>query len=84
MGKVQDVKRFKNMISSYESRLLKRAKVEDTKDQLNVRTLQIQSILSILSTELTQIDLLRVTDRIRTEAPKMVRGATILENSAED
>ena len=37
-GEAKDVKRFKNMISAYESRLLKRARVEDISNQLNVRT----------------------------------------------
>ena len=47
-GDAKDVKRFKNMISAYESRLLKRARVEDISDQLNCRTQQISTILRIL------------------------------------
>ena len=31
-GNAKDMKRYKNMISAYESRLLKRAKVEDIQD----------------------------------------------------
>ena len=31
-GEAKDVKRFKNMISAYESRLMKRARVEDISD----------------------------------------------------
>ena len=33
----KEVKRLKNMISAYESRLLKRAKAEDVQDQLEAR-----------------------------------------------
>ena len=83
-GNAKDVKRFKNMISAYESRLLKRARVEDISDQLNVRTQQLQSILKILQRELTPRDLIQVTDCIKHEAPQMVRGASLVAKSGED
>ena len=78
------MKRFKNMISAYESRLLKRARVEDISDQLNVRTTQIQSILRILQRELRPQDLIRVTTCIRQETPQLVRGASLANIHSTD
>ena len=37
----KETKRLKNMISAYESRLLKRAKNEDLSDHLEVRNVQV-------------------------------------------
>ena len=65
------------MISAYESRLLKRARVEDISDQLNTRTTQISPILRILQRELQPEDLLKVTTCIRNETPQLVRGAAL-------
>ena len=76
---IKDVKRFKNMISAYESRLLKRAKVEDIQDQLNVRTAQLQSILMVIRRELDPDLLQRITDVIKAESPKMVRCSTLTD-----
>lgn len=50
-GDEKEVKRLKNMMSAYESRLVKRAKQEDTQAQIDVRTQQLQTILKILYEE---------------------------------
>ena len=47
-GSAKETKRLKNMISAYESRLLKRARNEDLTEHLDVRNAQISSILKIL------------------------------------
>ena len=47
-GTAKETKRLKNMISAYESRLLKRARNEDLTEHLDIRNAQIQSILKIL------------------------------------
>ena len=51
-GSKKETKRLKNMISAYESRLLKRAKYEDLNEHLEIRNAQISSILKILKEEL--------------------------------
>lgn len=45
---VKEARRLKNLISAYESRLLKRAKDEDTQAQIDVRTQQLTTILKII------------------------------------
>lgn len=47
-GSAKETKRLKNMISAYESRLLKRARNEDLTEHLDIRNAQISSILRIL------------------------------------
>ena len=47
-GSAKETKRLKNMISAYESRLLKRARNEDLTEHLDIRNAQISSILKIL------------------------------------
>ena len=51
-GSAKETKRLKNMISAYESRLLKRARNEDLTEHLDIRNAQISSILKILKQEL--------------------------------
>ena len=48
VGEPKETKRLKNMISAYESRLLKRAKNEDLTEHLEIRNKQVQSIVKIL------------------------------------
>ena len=72
IGCPKETKRLKNMISAYESRLLKRAKNEDLTEHLEIRNAQVTSIIRILKQELNQHQFLRIIRRIRTETPKMV------------
>ena len=62
------------MVSAYESRLVKRATTEDLREQLEVRNLQVKTILSILKEELMPDDLSRVIRRIHQETPQMMVG----------
>ena len=66
-----EIKRLKNMVSAYESRLLKRAIKEDLRAQVDTQNQQIACIMSIIKQELTSADLLRVTQRIINETPAM-------------
>ena len=70
----KELKRLKNMVSAYESRLVKRATTEDLREQLEVRNQQVKTILSILKQELLPNDLKRVIRRIHNETPKMMVG----------
>jgi len=76
----KEIKRLKNMISAYESRLLKRAISEDLRAQVETRNKQIATIMSILKQELNSSDLTRVTRRIIRETPKMT-GVTGGQNT---
>ena len=66
-----EVKRLKNMVSAYESRLLKRAIKEDLRAQVDTQNAQITSIMNIIKQELSTVDLHRVSQRIINETPAM-------------
>ena len=65
----KELKRLKNMVSAYESRLVKRATMEDLREQLEIRNEQVKTILKIMKEELAHHDLVRVISRIRKETP---------------
>ena len=44
----KELKRLKNMVSAYESRLVKRATMEDLREQLEIRNEQVKTILKIM------------------------------------
>ena len=48
----KELKRLKNMVSAYESRLVKRATMEDLREQLEIRNEQVKTILKIMKEEL--------------------------------
>lgn len=73
----KELKRLKNMVSAYESRLVKRATTEDLHEQLEVRNTQVKAILKILSDELLPCDLMRITKRIYQETPQMTLGNVV-------
>ena len=60
----KELKRLKNMVSAYESRLVKRATTEDLREQLEVRNLQVKTILSILKEELMPKESLKLTQTL--------------------
>ncbi len=78
-GEVKEAKRLKNMVSAYESRLVKRAKQEDTQAQIDIKTQQLQTILKILYEEVPSAKRQRIVDRIQTETPKLTVGQSISE-----
>ena len=74
-GIKKETKRLKNMLSAYESRLLKRAKYEDLNEHLEIRNAQIASILKILKEDLPKDKFISICRRITAETPKMVAGS---------
>ena len=61
------IKKLKNQISSYESRLLKRAQLEEQKVQLNSKDSKMDRFVDILREELTGRDFKRIMKRIDEE-----------------
>ena len=51
-----EIKRLKNMISAYESRLIKRASAEENEKKVAIRDQQIIVIKNILQEELSEDD----------------------------
>ena len=68
---IKESRRIKNLISAYESRLLKRAKDEDTQAQIDVRAQQLATILKIIQQELPSCESKRIFKRIEKETPRM-------------
>ena len=68
---VKEARRLKNLISAYESRLIKRAKDEDTQAQIDVRTQQLTTILKIIQEELPSCEAKRIFKRIKKETPRL-------------
>lgn len=72
------------MISAYESRLIKRAKSEDLSELLEIRNLQVQTIIRILKQELPEMQFIRIVRRIKDEAPRMVPGSFFTQPASTD
>ena len=79
----KELKRLKNMVSAYESRLVKRATMEDLREQLEIRNEQVKTILKIMKEELEHHDLVRVISRIRKETPQMVIGSSVSKSKKD-
>ena len=74
MTKHSDIKRLKNQISAYQSRLVQRAQLEDINAQLEVRKAQLERIVDVLQKELDESTLSRVMGRIKKETPELNRA----------
>ena len=68
----KEIKRLRNMISAYESRLNKRETVEQLRSQIELRNQQVAVMLKVMKQELTPEMLNTCLRRIRLETPKMV------------
>ena len=75
----KEIKRYKNMISAYGSRLHKREDVEQLKEQVEIRNQQISVMLQVLKSDLPQHQYMDIVRRIRDETPTINRAANNTE-----
>ena len=61
----KEIKRYKNMISAYGSRLHKREDVEQLREQVSIRNQQISVMLQVLKQDLPQHQYMDIVRRIR-------------------
>ena len=72
----KEIKRLKNMISAYGSRLHKREDVEQLKEQVDIRNKQIGVMLKVLQQDLPAHQLSNILRRIKEETPTINRQAS--------
>ena len=77
-GDIQKVQRIKNKISAYESRLGKRARMEQHREILQAREIQLQSIMAIVQREVKPETFARVTACVAREMSKLSNSANLL------
>ena len=71
----KEIKRYKNMISAYGSRLHKREDVEQLKEQVEIRNQQISVMLQVLKSDLPQHQYMDIVRRIRDQTPTINHAA---------
>ena len=69
----KEIKRLRNKISAYHSRLHKRMDVEQLKEQVDIRNKQIEVMLKVLQQDLPGDQLKNIMRRIKDEAPTINR-----------
>ena len=79
-----EIRRHKNIVSAYESRLLKRAMQEDLRSQVEARDQQQDAIMQILHEELPTTLLSRVIKRISEETPDTSQVLPDLDTRAKN
>lgn len=67
----REIKRLRNKISAYRSRLHKRMDVEQLKEQVEIRNKQIQIMINVLRQELPEDKLQNIMGRIKNETPSI-------------
>lgn len=69
----KEIKRLRNKISAYHSRLHKRMDFEQLKEQVDIRNKQIEVMLKVLQQDLSGEQLKNIMRRIKDEAPTIKR-----------